>query len=274
MPRIGVNDIEIFYELSGPQDGPVLVLSNGIMMSTASWAYQKAVLEEHLRVLLYDCRGMWQSNHPDEPYSMDQHADDLAGLLEALEIDSAHVGGISYGAEVSMMFALNFPEKTQSLIVIDGVSEIHPLLKAQTTPWLMAAEREDPELLLRTSVHLNFAEPWIIANQAFIENSVDRYAAMDMPALARLMKAFYELDITNRLPEIQAPTLVIAGEDDLIKGPEYAKIIAAQIPVCELVFIPGSGHALCLEKPAELNTLLLGFIRKHAHPKQPKGGVS
>ena len=138
MPQINVNDIQIYYEVSGPTDGPVLVLSNGIMMSTASWAYQKSVLEQHLRVLLYDCRGMWQSDHPAEPYSMAQHAADLAGLLEALEIESAHIGGISYGAEVSMVFALDYPEKTDSLIVIDGVSEIHPLLRAQTLPWLMA----------------------------------------------------------------------------------------------------------------------------------------
>jgi len=267
MPKISVNGIQFYYELSGPKEAPVLVLSNGIMMSTASWVYQKAVLNKHLRVLLYDCRGMWQSEHPDEAYSIDQHAEDLARLLEALEIGSAHIGGISYGAEISMVFALNYPQKTESLIVIDGVSEIHPLLKAQTLPWLMAAEQEDPEWLLRTSVHLNFAEAWIEDNQDFIENSVERYAALDMPALARLMQAFYDLDITDRLTEITAPTLVIAGEEDLIKGPEYAKIIAAQIPGSELVFVPGSGHALCLEKPAVLNTLLLGFLQKYANPK-------
>ena len=264
MPRIGVNDIEIYYELSGPENAPVLVLSNGVMMSTASWAFQKAALEPHLRVLLYDCRGMWQSDHPEGPYSMAQHADDLAGLLDALGIKEAHIGGISYGAEVSMSFAIRYPEKTRSLIVIDGVSEIHPLLKAQTIPWLMAAERHDPEWLLKTSYHMNFAEDWIRANQAFIDGSVERYAEIDMDALARLMEAFYALDLTGQLKEIHAPTLVIAGELDLIKGREYAEIITSQIPGSEFVMVPGSGHALCLEKPAVLNTLLLGFVTKHS----------
>ena len=254
MPKIGVNGIELYYELSGPEGAPVLVLSNGIMMSTASWAFQNTVLNQHLRVLLYDCRGMWKSDHPEGSYSMEEHADDLAGLLEALEIDKAHIAGISYGAEVSMMFALRYPEKTRSLIVIDGVSEIHPLLRAQTYPWLMAAERHDAELLLNTSYHMNFAEDWIRANQAFIDTSVDRYALLDMDALVRLMKAFYALDMTAELSRIQAPTLVIAGEEDLIKGREYAEIIAAQISNSELVIVPGAGHALCLEKPAILNT--------------------
>ncbi len=263
MPKIGVNGIELYYELSGPEGAPVLVLSNGIMMSTASWAFQNTALNRHLRVLLYDCRGMWKSDHPEGSYSMEEHADDLAGLLEALEIDKAHIAGISYGAEVSMMFALRYSEKTRSLIVIDGVSEIHLLLRAQTYPWLMAAERHDAELLLNTSYHMNFAEDWIRANQAFIDTSVDRYALLDMDALVRLMKSFYALDMTNELTRIQAPTLVIAGEEDLIKGREYAEIIAAQISNSELVIIPGAGHALCLEKPAILNTLLLGFVTKN-----------
>lgn len=264
MARMRVNGVELYFELSGPEDAPVLVLSNGIMMSTASWGFQKAALSPHLRVLLYDCRGMWQSEHPEGPYSMAQHADDLAGLLDGLGIEKAHIGGISYGAEISMTFALRYPEKTQSLIVIDGVSEIHPLLRGQTMPWLMAAERDDPELLLKTSYHMNFAEDWIRANQAFIDASVERYAELDMAALVRLMEAFYEVNFTAELPRIEAPTLVIAGEEDLIKGRDYAEIIAAQIPGSESVLVPGSGHALCLEKPDVLNTLLLGFVTKHA----------
>jgi 3-oxoadipate enol-lactonase len=264
MPRQKVNGVELYYELHGPEDGEVIVLSNGIMMSTASWAFQKAGLSRHFQVLLYDCRGMWQSEHPQGQYSMEQHADDLAALLETLDIESAHIGGISYGAEISMVFALKYPEMTQSLIVIDGVSEIHPLLKAQTTPWLMAAERGDPELLLKTSYHMNFAEKWIKANLAFIENSVERYAELDMDALVRLMNAFFDLDITDRLPEITCPTLVVAGEEDLIKGREYAQIISDNIAGSEFAMIPGAGHALCIEKPGILNTLIIGFIRKHA----------
>jgi len=266
MPRIAVNDIELFYDISGPEDSPVLVLSNGILMSTASWAFQKAGLNQYLRVLLYDCRGMWQSDHPEGPYSMEGHADDLAGLLAALGIKQAHIGGISYGSEISMVFALKYPDLTQSLIVIDGVSEIHPLLRAQTYPWLMAAEQKNPEWLLRTSYHMNFAEGWIKTNQEFIESSVDKYALLDMDALSRLMKAFYQLDITNQLNILDKPTLVIAGEEDLIKGREYAKIIADQIPSSEFVLVPGSGHALCLEKPDVLNTLLLGFVLKNSDP--------
>lgn len=87
MPFAKVNGVNLYYELHGPQGADVIVLSNGIFMATASWVYQVAAFSKHFRVLLYDCRGMWQSDHPDEPYSMQQHADDLAGLLDTLGIE-------------------------------------------------------------------------------------------------------------------------------------------------------------------------------------------
>lgn len=263
MAEIKVNGVKLYYELHGPEEGEVIVLSNGIMMSTASWAFQTEALSKHFRVLLYDCRGMWRSEHPAGPYSMEEHADDLAGLLEALQIKKAHIGGISYGSEISMVFAIKYPEMTKSLIVIDGVSQIDPLLKAQTLPWLMAAERNDPEWLLRTSVHLNFSEAWIASHQAYIDASVVRYAELDMVALTELMKAFYSLDITDKLSTISAPTIVIVGEDDLIKGRHYSQIIVNNIQTAEYVVVPGSGHALCLDKPDTLNTLLIGFVQKN-----------
>ena len=70
-----------------------------------------------------------------------------------------------------------------------------------------------------------------------------------MKALTWLMHAFYELDITDQLSRIKAPTLIIAGEEDLIKGSKYAKIISNHIPHSEFAVIPGSGHVICLEKP-------------------------
>lgn len=264
MPKIEANGINLYYELHGPEDGEVIVLSNGIMMSTAAWMLQTRVLEKHMRVLLYDCRGMWQSDHPEGPYSMAQHADDLAALLRALNIPCAHIAGISYGSEVSMTFALAYPEMTKSLVVIDGVSEIDPILRAHSLPWLLAAERKDPELMLRSSVALNYSNAYIEAHQKAIDESVPRFALLDFKAFENLMHAFYALDLTDKLKAIQSPTLIIVGEDDVIKGRKYSKIIADQIKHAEYVIVPDSGHALCLDKPETLNTLLIGWVLKNS----------
>lgn len=264
MPEITANGVQLYYEFHGPEDGDVVVLSNGIMMSTAAWAYQTAALAKYFRVLLYDCRGMWRSEHPAGPYSMEQHADDLAALLDALNIEKAHIAGISYGSEISMVFALRHPEKAKTLIVMDGVSQIDPMLNAQTLPWLIAAERKDAELLLRTSVPFNYGEDWISAHQAAIDASVPRFAQLDMDAMVELMKAFYKLDITDQLDAIKVPTLVVIGEDDLIKGRKYSDIIVQHIPHAEYAIVPRAGHALCIDKPDILNSLLIGFILKYS----------
>lgn len=266
MPKIEANGIQIYYELHGPEDGEVIVLSNGVMMSTAAWFYQTRMLQKHMRVLLYDCRGMWQSDHPEGPYSMEQHADDLAALLNELRISSAHIAGISYGSEVSMAFAVKYPKMTKSLIVIDGVSEIDPILRALSLPWLIAAERKDPEMLLRTSVGLNYSNGYISANQAAIDTSIPRIGMLDFKSFENLMHAFYDLDLTESLSAVKAPTLIIVGEDDMIKGRKYSKIIADKIRHSEYVIVPDSGHAICLDKPETLNTLLIGWVLKNSTP--------
>lgn len=264
MPFAKVNGVNLYYELHGPQGADVIVLSNGIFMATASWVYQVAAFSKHFRVLLYDCRGMWQSDHPDEPYSMQQHADDLAGLLDTLGIEKAHVGGISYGAEISMIFALSYPERTRSLIVSSAVSQIDPLLRSIGAIWSYALDHNDAELLFNSAMPLNFSESWLKSNQALFEPTRKRYHQMDLAAASRLMAAFSQIDFTDKLKAISCPTLVLVGELDLLKPRKYAEIIASEIPGSELLIIPDGGHAVCLEKPEAFNSAVLGFVLKHS----------
>jgi len=274
MPKVQVNGIQIYYELHGPADAEVLVLSNGVLMNTASWAMQTPVLSRHLRLLLYDCRGMWQSDHPPGPYTMAGHADDLAGLLDALGIPRAHIGGISYGGEISMHFALRYPERTQSLIVASAVSQLDPQLRGWTENWIAAARSGDPERLFQVTYPLNFSEAWISANSALLATARERYRQIDMAAMLELLLCFSRLDITAELPRIATPTLVIVGEDDLLKPRKYAELIAWQIPGAELAVVPHAGHAVCWEQPGLFNTLVLGFVTKHRSraPSPQKGG--
>ncbi len=263
MPKAKANGIELYYELHGPEDADVLVLSNGVLMSTASWAFQTPVLSQHYRLLLYDCRGMWQSDHPPGPYSMELHADDLAALLDVLGIEQAHIGGTSYGAEVSMVFALKYPARTRSLIVTAAVSQLDPLLKGLTDIWIEAARARDPELLFKVVYPLTFSEDWIAANSATLDLSRGRYEALDFHALLELFLCFSRLDITTDLHKITAPALVVAGELDALKSRKYADVIAREIPNAEYALIPHAGHAAMWERAGVFNSLILGFLAKH-----------
>ncbi len=263
MPRIEANGIQLYYEVHGPPDADVLVLSNGVLMSTASWAYQTPVLSQHYRLLLYDCRGMWQSDHPVGPYTMELHADDLAALLARLDIGLAHIGGTSYGAEISLAFALKYPERTQSLIVTSAVSQVDAQLKGMIDAWAYAARARDPEMLYQVVYPLTFSEAWIADNQEALALARERYELLDMDAFLELLRCFSGLDLTARLHQISAPTLIVVGEEDALKPRKYSEIMAAEIPDTEYAIIPRAGHAAMWEQAGVFNSLVLGFLAKH-----------
>ncbi len=263
MSTIQVNGMNLYYELHGAETAPMLVLNNGIIMNAAtSWVYQTKALSKHLRLLQYDCRGQGQSDHPESPYSMEQHADDLSALLDALGIEKAHIAGISYGGEVSQAFALKYPHKTQSLLLMDTVSEVPADLRIIIQSWVDALKTSEALALFNATVPWNFSPEFIANNTALLEDAKKRYAFLDFPAIIRLCEAFYEVDFTKRLGEIKVPTCIMVGELDMLKGIRYAEILKKNIPHAEYHVLMGAGHASCWERPQEFNSVVLGFLAK------------
>ena len=263
MARMRVNEVELYYELHGPEDAAVLVLNNGVIMNAAtSWVFQTEPLARQYRLLQYDCRGQGQSDHPDGPYSMEIHAGDLAGLLNALGIEKAHIAGISYGGEVAQAFALQHPQRTRSLILADTVSEVRPELRYVVEGWMDALHTGEASVFFNATVPWNFSSQFIRANPKLMADARKRYTNLDFQAVIRLCECFLQVDFTAHLNEITIPTCIIVGEKDLLKGPEYAQILKLQIPHAELHILPGAGHATCWERFEEFNTIILGFLAK------------
>lgn len=264
MPTIQVDHLNIYYELHGSMEDPVLVLNNGIIMNAAtSWAFQTKELSEAYRVLQYDCRGQGQSDHPEGPYSMEGHADDLAGLLQGLGIEKANIAGISYGGEVAQAFALKYPQMTTSLVLADTASEVGPQLRLIIESWMDALDSGDPDTFFHATVPWNFSSEFISANPELLAAAKERYAQLDFAAVTLLCRCFLDVDFTSRLDQITAPTCVVVGDKDWLKGIKYAQILQDHIPGAELHTIPGAGHASCWENPPIFNSLVLDFLAKH-----------
>ncbi len=264
MPKTRVNGVELYYELHGLENKPVLVLNNGIIMNAAnSWGFQTKALSQHYQVLQYDCRGQGQSEHPQAEYSMEQHADDLAALLSSLGVEHAHIAGISYGGEVAQAFALKYPQKVNSLILADTVSEVGPALRIIVQSWLDAARAGNAEAFFNATVPWNFSAEFIAANPALLADARGRYDLLDYPAVVRLCECFLKVNFTERLAEVKAPTCIIVGAADKLKGTDYAAILKQHLPHAELHILPGAGHASCWERPQEFNTVILGFLAKN-----------
>ena len=120
-------------------------------------------------------------------------------------------------------------------------------------------------MFFHSTVPLNFGETFIREQSAILEAAKQRYVGLDYPALVRLLDAFLELDVTDQLNKIRAPTCVIAGEKDILKPViPYSKIIHDRIPNSELVIVHDSGHAITFEKPKEFNTITLGFLQRQS----------
>ena len=265
MPKVKVNGLNLYYEIHGSESAPVLVLNNGLIMNAAtSWVFQTATLSKHYRLLQYDCRGQGQSDHPADPYTMELHAEDLAMLLNELNIENAHIAGISYGGEVAQAFVLKYPNKTLSLILIDTVSQVGSELQLVIESWVDMLKAQDPLGFFHATVPWNFSPAWIAANAPTLEDAKERYMSLDFAAVVILCEAFFAVDFTSQLDQIQVPTCIMTGELDLIKGPPYAKIIKEAIPHAELHIIEGAGHASCWERPGEFNSIILGFLAKYA----------
>jgi len=262
-PVTKVNGIEVYYEIHGK--GEPVIFGNGVFSNTMGWVNQVPIISKEYQVILYDMRGQGQSEKPDSPYSFDLHADDQKALLEDLGIPKVHHVGISYGAELGMVFALKYPKMLKSLVVCSAVSHIGTLLDNMCQLWRLACVLADPEVFYHATVPLNFGETFIQENTAILELARERYTTLPYSALVKLLDAFLQLNITDQLHKIQVPTLVMGGEKDILKPViPYSKIIHDSIPNSELVVVKDSGHAITFEKPDDFNRHVLEFLHRHS----------
>lgn len=261
MERIEVRGAGIAYELSGG-GGEAVVLLNGIAMSIAHWKPFVAALSPGRRVLAHDFRGQLLSARDKGPYSLEGHAEDLAALMDALGIGRAHVVGTSYGSEVGLVFARMFPERAQSLAVIDGVSEADAVLRAAVESW-KATALADPVAFYRTLVPWTYSASYIASRAELLaarEKAVAGLPRDYFEAFAGLCDAFLAIDETPRLGEIRCPTLVLVGERDILKHRGYAEIIARGVPGSRLELLPGLGHAAAIEDPEAVVASVAAFL--------------
>jgi 3-oxoadipate enol-lactonase len=256
MAEMMVNGVRIVYELSGECDVGVLkapiVLLNGIAMSIPHWKPLIAALPAGTCCLSHDFRGQTLSGKPAGPYSLAMHAKDLVDLMDALYIERGHIVGASYGSEVAMEFAMLYPERCASLVVIDGVSELDPVLEAAVVSWMEAA-RKDARLFYKTMLPWTYSSNYIAAHRDMLTAREDGMAALPaewFAAFVELCKAFLKINQTQRLKQISCPATVLVGEKDILKHRGFSEIIARNIPGAVMHVIPDAGHAVVIERPA------------------------
>jgi pimeloyl-ACP methyl ester carboxylesterase len=265
MPVARVGDIDIHYEIDG--QGPPLLLIMGLGGQASSWGDDLlSLLAAHFQVIRFDNRGCGLSDKPEAGYTIATMADDAGGLLEAIGCQRAHVFGISMGGMIAQELALRHPQRLHGLVLgctacswINGVGPA-PEVVALMVP----APGLDPEEQVRRA--------WpAIASQEFIDSAeghdfLERMLAKSlenptpMETLMRQAAAVQAFESFERLPEIQAPTLIIGGDRDLLIPPQNSHILRERIPNSRLAVIPGAGHVFFWEQPKETAEKVVRFL--------------
>lgn len=262
MPKIEARGATLHYELWG-EEGEVIALLNGIAMSVGNWRPVADLLTAAgYRVLCHDFRGQMLSQRGSGPYSLRGHAEDFASLLGKLGLDRAHVMGTSYGGEVGLEFALAFPGRAASLAIFDSVAATDPLLTAAVEGW-KACALADPRAFYRSIIAWNYSSEYIGAHRDELLKREDAIASLPrvwFEDFAALCDAFLAIDLEPRIGAIAVPTLVAWAEADILKGERYSRAVAERIPGALARSIPGSGHAVAMERPEAVARTMLDFL--------------
>jgi 3-oxoadipate enol-lactonase len=249
--------VAVSYSAAGPEDAPVVVLSNSLGATRAMWDPQVPALAERYRVVSYDTRGHGDSPAPAGPYTLEDLVDDLVGLLDEVGAERAHVAGLSLGGMTAMRLAAREPDRVDRLALLctsakpdpqpflDRAATVRsggtaPLAPAIAGRWLTPAyAAEHPDLVARLEAMI---------------------AGCDDDGYAACCEVVAAVDLRAELGTISAPTLVISGRDDLALPPEHQKLIAGAIPAAELVTVSPGAHLANLEQPLQVTGLLLGHF--------------
>jgi 3-oxoadipate enol-lactonase len=263
MAIVRVGEIELDCERTG--SGPPLLMIMGMSGSALHWGEPfLADLREDFEVIVYDHRGVGSSSRLEGPVTIAQMAADAAGLLAALELDSAHVLGISMGGMIAQELALAHPEQVRTLTLGctycggAGSSLAAPAVLARLSEAMLSGDRERA---IRASWEVNVSPSMAADDDAYARfRAIAQQRAVAVPVVMAQMQACAAHDTNARLPGLAAPTLVIHGTADELLPVENGRLIASLIAGAQLEILDGVGHLFFWERPGRSADL----IRAHA----------
>lgn len=265
---ITVNGARLWYEESGVSSGHAVTFVHAGICDHRQWDSQMAAFGERYRVIRFDLRGHGQSELPAGPASL---SDDLAGLLDALGVESSAVIGCSMGGSVAIDFTLKQPARVEALVLVGSAvsgaaPEIGPGEEAIIAELAAADASGDDDRLNTAEVHL------------FVDG-VKRTPEQVAPGVRALVA---EMNLNNirrsgewqqtqptplappaigRLSEIHIPTLVVVGGDDAFNVRRLAQRLASDIPGAQNLVMAGLTHVPNMERPDEFNQAVLDFLK-------------
>lgn len=266
MSVIQVNGINLFYTIEGSSENEPLLLVAGFDSDSSTWAAMMPLLVEQYRVLRFDNRGIGQSSAPDSSYSIKQMAEDAAALLDYLSISQVNVAGSSMGGQIAQELALAHPEKIKSLIILSSWASRDDKFNSLIEMFGDLAQK------LEGTLYQKVLLPWVFTDAFYstpgaMEQLIRLIENQPFPptphGLYHQSRAILSSDTSDRLADINCPTLVVVGKEDLLTPIKFSQQLAQGIPKAELAILEDGGHACVVESADAVVKVMLDFLAKH-----------
>ncbi len=266
MPKVKVNDIEIYYEIIS--DGFPLLMIQGLTANKDWW--DDKLLEElskQYKLIIFDNRGAGRTDKPDMLYSIKLFAEDAFGLLKALNIEKAHILGISMGGMIAQELAINHPEIVEKLILAattpGGAKSVLPsdqLVEQLRNPPIDVR----PEIWVQIMLSLTYTSNFRRKNKDYIKDISKKMMIAPTPpeTFKRQVRATMTHNTARRLKSMNIPTLLLHGKKDLMLPWENSNVMHSLIPNSEVVLYENCGHHVFSHEPEVVIKKILEFLSK------------
>lgn len=246
----------------------VIVILNGIMMSTKSWEMFVKPFSKNNVLIRYDMFDQGESSKLKDNYTQEIQVELLKELLLHLRVQKVNLVGISYGASVALQFASKHPEYISKMVIANVVSKTSDWLKAIGDGWNAVAMTRDGDAYYNISIPYIYSPQFYSKNIKWMEDRKELLIPLFsdevfLDAMIRLTKSAETHNVNNRLENINVETLIISSEQDYLTPVFEQKNLHQKLKNSKLVIIPECGHASMYEKPVLFTSLVLGFINNN-----------
>ena len=263
MQRVKVNDVELNVFDRG--EGSRILFVHGFPLNHAMWNAQCEAFASSYRVIAPDLRGFGDSDVTPGTVTMEQFADDMHALLDALDVDQPITFcGLSMGGYVAWQFVRKYKSRVRALILCD-TKAVADSQEAAATRSKMAARviEQGPEPIVRMMLPVLLAEATTEKDTDVIQPLVETILATDREGIAAALRGMAARpDASDLLPTIDLPTLLIVGEEDKISTVDEMRQMADRISGAELVVVPDAGHMAPMENPRAANEAIRRFLEQ------------
>ncbi len=222
------------------------------------------LLTKHFKVLRFDTRGHGCSSAPAGPYSLDELAQDVLGLFQALDIQQTHWLGLSMGGMIGQTLILQYPQLFNSLVLADTTSKRPENAQQMWGERINKAKTQGMAAMVESTLERWFSDDFRKHYPTIIQKIAEGIEATSVNGFTGCCEAISHINTFDRLSEISCPTLIMVGEQDHGTPPEMARAMKERMPKAIFHTIPNAGHISNIEQPNRFNQHLLDFYTQIA----------